>query len=351
VPDPEHCTTRRLMPRVSIITPCFNAEKFLARTIDAVLVQTLASLEYIVVDDGSTDSSAAIIASAARVDPRVRLVRQPNAGSSAARNRGFAEASATSEYLYFVDADDGPEPTMLERMVGYLDAHPDAGIVFCDRRRVDADDTELEPDHFDRFVPRRWGVRRLHPTEPVTPFAAILCGAPMIPSASVIRRSVYERTPGWDPHFGVTYREDTDLFLSCSLVAEVHYVPERLVNYRKHTNQSTANHPKFAAEDEKLIVKWSSGVGLAGEHWDVVEAALQFAAGPMALFDGVSGGTRALRARNLPLAARFYGGATRRYLEWAVRQLGRRTNKGTGVTPRQDAEIEMNAASHTARRH
>jgi hypothetical protein len=97
-------------PSVSVIVPCYNGSAFLRDTLDSALRQTHPPLEVIVVDDGSTDDSAAIAAS---YGPPVRIIRQENRGVSAARNRGLAEARGN--YLVFLDADDLLEATTLAR--------------------------------------------------------------------------------------------------------------------------------------------------------------------------------------------------------------------------------------------
>ena len=109
---------------ISVVIPCYNGAALVGRCLDSVLAQTLQPAEIIVVDDGSTDASADIVAGHA---PRVRYVRQANAGPAAARNRGLAMAQG--EYLALLDADDYWMPTFLERTHGFLAANPDAVAV------------------------------------------------------------------------------------------------------------------------------------------------------------------------------------------------------------------------------
>ena len=91
-------------PLVSVVIPVYNAKHYLAECLDSLLGQTLRETEIIAVDDGSTDESPAILENFAARDPRLKVIRQANAGVSAARNRGMAEARG--KYLTFVDADD-----------------------------------------------------------------------------------------------------------------------------------------------------------------------------------------------------------------------------------------------------
>jgi CDP-glycerol glycerophosphotransferase len=91
-------------PKVSVVVPVYNVEPYLAECLRSISHQTYLNIEIVVVDDGSTDGSLAVAQNARRRDRRIRIVRQANAGLSAARNTGIA--AATGEYLAFVDSDD-----------------------------------------------------------------------------------------------------------------------------------------------------------------------------------------------------------------------------------------------------
>ena len=103
-------------PQVSVVIPTYNRAHILGRAIDSVLQQTHRDLELIIVDDGSSDGTAALVRGIE--DPRVRYVHQQNRGVSAARNRGIAEARA--EWLAFLDSDDEWLPQKLERQFSAL---------------------------------------------------------------------------------------------------------------------------------------------------------------------------------------------------------------------------------------
>jgi glycosyltransferase involved in cell wall biosynthesis len=111
-------------PRVSVVIPAYNAAWCVARAIDSVLAQTCGDYELVVVDDGSTDETASVVA---RYGDRVRFVRQANGGLSSARNAGIK--AARGEYVAFLDADDWWMPQKLERQLALLRERPDA--VFC----------------------------------------------------------------------------------------------------------------------------------------------------------------------------------------------------------------------------
>ena len=102
-------------PLVSLIIPVFNAARFLKECLDSALAQTHDNLEVICINDGSTDISEAILAHFAALDPRVRVINQPNAGAGTARNVGIGVAQG--QYMLFLDADDIFDPTMVEKAV------------------------------------------------------------------------------------------------------------------------------------------------------------------------------------------------------------------------------------------
>lgn len=103
------------MPKVSVIIPAYNAEKYIEQCLASVSAQTLEDIEVIAVDDGSTDATRDVISAAAEADSRIILVEQTNQYAGVARNNGMNRA--TGEFLYFLDADDYIEPETLEVMV------------------------------------------------------------------------------------------------------------------------------------------------------------------------------------------------------------------------------------------
>ena len=100
------------MPKISIIIPVYNTERYLRQCIDSVIAQTFKGWEMILVNDGSKDDSLAICQEYASKDDRIKVIDKPNGGPSSARNRGVDEAQG--EYVYFMDADDWIEKNFLE---------------------------------------------------------------------------------------------------------------------------------------------------------------------------------------------------------------------------------------------
>lgn len=116
-----------MKPLVSVIIPCYNKASYVADAIRSVVGQTYSDVEIIVVDDGSTDGSLALLEKLATTYENVQLIIQPNQGVSAARNAGLRAAHGT--YVMSLDADDRIESTYVERCVEVLEKHPEVKVV------------------------------------------------------------------------------------------------------------------------------------------------------------------------------------------------------------------------------
>lgn len=127
-------------PKVSIIIPVYNIERYLRRCLDSVIHQTLNDIAIICVNDGSTDSSLAILKEYEKNDPRVRVVDKENEGQGIARNIGIDMAQG--EYIGFVDGDDWIEADMYERMYSAAKKN-DADLHLCSVKRVDSEGGDL----------------------------------------------------------------------------------------------------------------------------------------------------------------------------------------------------------------
>ena len=128
-------------PSVTVVVPAFNVGAYIGELLRSLSAQTLAAFEAVVVDDGSTDHTCAVIE--AHADARVRLIRQANRGVSAARNAGLAAARGT--YVIFLDGDDLLHPQALERLSNALERHPDAVASYGTFIKI-REDGEQQPD-------------------------------------------------------------------------------------------------------------------------------------------------------------------------------------------------------------
>jgi glycosyltransferase involved in cell wall biosynthesis len=121
------------MPKASIVIPAYNAGAYIIKTLDSIVSQSLEDFECLVIDDGSTDNTAELVA--AYHDARIRLIRQANSGGPASpRNQGVNQAKG--EYIFMFDSDDIMLPDKLRVTVGALDAHPDVDIVFTNFQSI-----------------------------------------------------------------------------------------------------------------------------------------------------------------------------------------------------------------------
>jgi glycosyltransferase involved in cell wall biosynthesis len=213
---------------VSIVVPAFNAERFVAETIESVCAQTHRNWELIVVDDGSTDDTASVVQR--MDDARVRLVKIPHSGLPAiARNRGIAESRAPN--VAFLDADDVWRPAKLERQLEMLGARPRVGLIHCAAEVLD-----------DPTAPVA------KPTGHGKPLLIRLLETNFIYNSSVlVRRSVLDEHGVFDTDPGLRGTEDYELWLRLAVAVEFAYVPEPLLLYRIHAAGLSADGPRLQA--------------------------------------------------------------------------------------------------------
>lgn len=120
---------------VSIITPCYNGEKYISETIESVIKQTYSNWEMLIIDDGSTDNSAKIIDKYVSKDGRIRFLRQKNSGSATARNNGIKHAKG--RFIALLDADDIWKPNFLEEQLKFM-KEKNTICVFSSYNRIDS---------------------------------------------------------------------------------------------------------------------------------------------------------------------------------------------------------------------
>jgi GT2 family glycosyltransferase len=179
-----------------VITPCYNAEGFVAETIESVISQTYAPVEHIVVDDGSTDGSWSVVQ---RYAPAVTgLQLEQNGGGSRARNAGLERARG--EFLVFLDADDLLSSDAIAALVTASRETP-GDIVYCQWRRLRKIDGEWRK--VDAEIPL--------PAVEVDPLSGWLNDRWVPPCAVLWPRSVYEATGGWDEE--ISFNDDADLMM------------------------------------------------------------------------------------------------------------------------------------------
>jgi GT2 family glycosyltransferase len=188
------------VPTVSVIMPAYNAERYLGRAVESVLRQTFGDLEALIIDDGSSDRTVEIARGFAERDPRVHLLRQPNAGPGPARNAGFR--AAAGRLFAFLDSDDEWDETFLAEHVAILDARPSIDVLIGNARN-------------------RGGARHNQPARPREDDGQPLTLATMLADErslfimTVFRRTVIDAIGGFDP--SLFTNEEYEMWIRASL--------------------------------------------------------------------------------------------------------------------------------------
>ena len=219
---------KKAVPLVSVVMPVYNGERFLAEAIDSILTQTFSDFELIIVDDGSTDGSAAIIQAYAERDARVRSVQlDMNEGVARARNRGIALSSG--KYIAAMDSDDISLPERLQRQVEFLESHPDIGAVGVGTRMVDEDVTSL----LDYRLPKGHAL---------IVFEMLVGGTGIVRPSSMVRREILVSGRGYDPDY--QFSDDFELFLRLVWEKAIRYanLSAVLYIYRRHEASVTQTY-------------------------------------------------------------------------------------------------------------
>ncbi|MCU0526940.1 MAG: glycosyltransferase family 2 protein [Elainella sp. Prado103] len=231
-------------PLVSVLIPAYNAERWIARTLQSVLGQTYQQLDVWVVDDGSTDRTATIVSQMAQIDPRLHLLQQPNAGVAAARNR--AAQAAAGVFLAPIDADDLWHPQHLADLVACLTHAPDSvGLAYAWSLDIDESDQPTGGFHAAMIS------GSVHTT--------LLCHNFLgNASCTLIRRSVFLQVGGYDEQFQAQQMygcEDWDLDLRIAAISEFRVVPQFSVGYRKLPNSMSYHYERMADSHNLMLQK------------------------------------------------------------------------------------------------
>lgn len=269
------------MPLVSIVMPCYNAADFLEISVKSVLEQEFRDWELVIVNDGSTDNSKEIALKLSLQDKRIQVVSKENGGYVSARLYGYKYISAESKHVIFYDADDKLHPRMLKSLVTELENNPKAGAAYCDHVTMDEHGRVHETGiHMDRYIPTRWWIKALDENVRLTPFISIFCWTKIIEPMTLIRRSAYEQTKGWDLDFGKGQGNIGDgvyLFSEIALNWQMIYVNQPLYYYRRHSKQSSAVDPQIMRRQaEKVIAKWEERLKSDNEYNKKVNLAIVF---------------------------------------------------------------------------
>ena len=196
-------------PRISVLMPVYNAGRFIAEAIDSILNQSFKPFEFIIIDDGSTDNSVAIIES--YKDPRIKLFRnERNMGISPTLNKGIALASC--ELIARMDADDISHPQRLQKQFGYMKRNPDCALLSTWARVISEDNKFIRLERYRSnfyYYNLTFECWMYHPT-------------------IMFRKSAVEEVG----MYSMPYSEDYDLFWKVSTRFRIGNLGEALVDYR-----------------------------------------------------------------------------------------------------------------------
>ena len=212
-------------PRLSVAMAVYNNAPFLAEAIDSILAQTMGDFEFLIVNDGSTDGSAAIIDSFARRDKRIRAIHQPNRGLVPSLNLMIEKARAP--LIARMDGDDISLPNRFERQLAFLDANPDYGVVGTSTHDIDEHGRLSLNEDF-------------HPLDHDAFRAALETGPWLCHPSVVMRRDVVRAAGGYRAAF--RHCEDYDLWLRLSEATKLCTIPDRLFHYRRSATQVSSAH-------------------------------------------------------------------------------------------------------------
>jgi glycosyltransferase involved in cell wall biosynthesis len=218
---------------VSVIIPTYRHRDFVRAAIESALAQDLGerSIEVIVVNDGSPDDTADVLAPLVQ-GGRVRYIEQANRGQAAARNRGIVEARG--RYVALLDDDDVWPAGKLSRQVALLDAAPDAVLVYGPHRLLADDGVSSEAD------PNQWPHS---PADDAYRAFRRQCWI-LSPGQTLIRRDALDRAGGFDER--IWGSDDWDLYIRLSRLGRFLYDPQPALYYRRHAGNASASALRHA---------------------------------------------------------------------------------------------------------
>lgn len=240
------------MPKASIIVPAYNVADTIGETLRSLLAQSFADFEIVVVDDGSSDRTVAIVRSLG--DRRVRLVQQPNRGLAGARNTGIYHAKG--DYIGFCDSDDLWRPTKLATHVRHLDANPQVGLSFSGSELIDANGAPLGLAQRPRL--KRITAKHVFMFNPVGNGSSAVMRRDALDAIAFRPSGEAARDWFFDERFRQS--EDIECWLRLSLTTDwtIEGVPGLMTRYRIVAGALSAATDRQFASWERLVDKLSA---------------------------------------------------------------------------------------------
>ncbi len=214
------------LPKVTIIIPSYNREKFICETINSALSQTYPNIEVIAVDDGSTDTTGEVLLNYGDKITVLEHSGRANKGQSAAINLAMRETR--SKYVAILDSDDLWVPDKIEQQVKFLEKHPDVGLVYANGYAIDENGNKLY-----KLIP-------LGHVENNDPSRLLLQCHFSVPSNSLVRRSVFETVGDFDET--MRSAQDHDMAVRIAEVTKLSYIDQPLWYYRRHPDTQSGKH-------------------------------------------------------------------------------------------------------------
>ncbi|OGU10242.1 MAG: hypothetical protein A2075_21565 [Geobacteraceae bacterium GWC2_58_44] len=223
-------------PLFSVLVPSYNQAGFLPATLDSILAQSCPDWEAIVVNDGSSDDTPAVMAAYARRDPRIRIFHKENGGVSTAHNRGLAEARGS--WICWLSSDDLFEPDALATFAEAIGSDPEARFFHSDFFEMEDLTGLRKPSPDDRY---------LSLPVPELQTIAFFHGNYVHGISIAIHRSVFARTGEFNPD--LRYGQDVDMWLRISARYRLHHINRRTCISRLHSGMGTVGFPEAGPMD------------------------------------------------------------------------------------------------------
>ncbi len=225
------------MPLVSVLLPCFNAEKTIAETLDSLTQQTMTDFEVVAVDDGSTDSTLEKLEIWAARDSRIQVLTPSHGGVIAAANTGLA--ACTAPYIARMDADDRAHPERLAKQADFLIAHPEIAVVSSLVKAFP--EAEVRAGY---RIYIQW-LNSLITDEDIR--REMFIESPLANPSILLRRTWFEKMGGYHEY---GWPEDYDLWLRMYLAgAKFAKLPEVLLEWRDHPQRITRSDSRYSVEN------------------------------------------------------------------------------------------------------
>ena len=227
-------------PAISVIIPTYNRKNHLQQAIESVLSQAFTDYEIIIVDDGSSDGTASIVAEYAIHHSSIRYQYQHNRGVAAARNCGIS--MARGKFVCFLDSDDIWKPHKLETQIAFAAQNPDFSIISSDI------------DSFNETgVHKRCAKQSMYSVQSGYVLQELLFNNWIQTSTVMVRRSLLESVGGFDESVG-QFAEDWVLWMCLATKGPAYFLPEALVFYRLHTDSLTSQNMEAQYKSLMLAV-------------------------------------------------------------------------------------------------